>query len=133
MAALDTNVLVRLLVEDDAAQLAAARKLIRRCLNAGEALFIPITVALELEWVLRSSFGFDKVAVVATLSKLLSTLELVFESERSLELALMLYRDGPADFSDCLHAALACTASESPLWTFDKAAAKVAGAKLLAR
>ena len=133
MAALDTNVLVRLLVEDDAAQLAAARKLIRQCLNAGEALFIPITVALELEWVLRSSFGFDKVAVVATLSKLLSTLELVFESERSLELALMLYRDGPADFSDCLHTALASTASESPLWTFDKAAAKVAGAKLLAR
>ena len=133
MAALDTNVLVRLLVEDDAAQLAAARKLIRRCLNAGVALFIPITVALELEWVLRSSFGFDKVAVVATLSKLLSTLELVFESERSLELALMLYRDGPAGFSDCLHTALVNTAGESPLWTFDKAAAKVAGARLLTR
>ena len=92
MAALDTNVLVRLLVEDDAAQLAAARKLIRQCVSAGEALFVPITVALELEWVLRSSFGFDKVAVVATLSKLLSTFELAFESERSLELALMLYR-----------------------------------------
>ena len=133
MAALDTNVLVRLLVEDDAAQLAAARKLIRQCVSAGEALFVPITVALELEWVLRSSFGFDKVAVVATLSKLLSTFELAFESERSLELALMLYRDGPADFSDCLHTALASTAGESPLWTFDKAAAKAAGAKLLTR
>ena len=133
MAALDTNVLVRLLVEDDAAQLAAARKLIRQCVNAGEVLFIPITVTLELEWVLRSSFGFDKAAVVATLSKLLSTLELVFESERSLELALMLYRDGPADFSDCLHTALASTAGEPPLWTFDTAAAKIAGAKLLAR
>ena len=133
MAALDTNVLVRLLVEADAAQLAAARKLIRQCVNAGQALFVPITVALELEWVLRSSFGFDKTAVVATLSKLLSTLELVFESERSLELALMLYRDGPADFSDCLHTAFASTAGESPLWTFDKAAAKAAGAKLLTR
>ena len=133
MAALDTNVLERVLVEADAAQLAAARKLIRQCVNAGQALFVPITVALELEWVLRSSFGFDKTAVVATLSKLLSTLELVFESERSLELALMLYRDGPADFSDCLHTALACTAGEPPLWTFDKAAAKIAGAKLLTR
>lgn len=133
MAALDTNVLVRLLVDDDAAQLAAARKLIGQCVSAGEALFIPITVALELEWVLRSSFGFDKAAVVATLAKLLSTLELVFESERSLELALMLYRDGPAGFSDCLHTALASTAGEAPLWTFDKAAAKIAGAKLLTR
>ena len=133
MAALDTNVLVRLLVEDDAAQLAAARKLVRQCVNAGQALFIPITVALELEWVLRSSFGFGKAAVVATLSKLLSTFELSFESERSLELALMLYRDGPADFSDCLHTALASSAGESPLWTFNKAAAKIAGAKLLTR
>ena len=133
MAALDTNVLVRLLVEDDAAQLAAARKLIRQCVSAGEALFVPITVALELEWVLRSSFGFGKAAVVATLSKLLSTFELSFESERSLELALMLYRDGPADFSDCLHTALASSAGESPLWTFNKAAAKIAGAKLLTR
>ena len=110
-----------------------ARKLVRQCLNAGEALFIPITVALELEWVLRSGFGFDKAAVVATLSRLLSTVELVFESERSLELALMRYRDGPAEFSDCVHLALASTADQSPLWTFDKAAAKVAGARLLTR
>jgi predicted nucleic acid-binding protein len=70
MAALDTNILVRFLVEDDAAQLAAARKLIRRCITAGEALFVPV--------------------------------------------------------------ALACAAGERPLWTFDKAAAKLDGARLLA-
>ena len=46
MAALDTNVLVRFLVEDDAAQLAVAKKLIRRCVAAGETLYIPVTVAL---------------------------------------------------------------------------------------
>ena len=72
MAALGTNVLVRPLVEDDTAQLAAARKLVRQCLNAGEALFIPITMTLELESVLRSSVGFDKAAAKVTGAKLLA-------------------------------------------------------------
>jgi predicted nucleic-acid-binding protein len=132
MAALDTNVLVRFLVEDDAAQLAAARKLIRQCVNAGETLFIPVTVALELEWVLRSGFGFEKPAVVQTLSQLLASVELSFESEGALEVALALYSQGAADFSDCLHAALASSAGQKPPWTFDKAASKVDGARLLA-
>ena len=132
MAALDTNVLVRFLVQDDAAQLAVARRLIRKAVNAGETLFVPITVALELEWVLRSNFGFGKPAVMQTLSLLLSSVELAFESEGALEVALALYGQGAADFSDCLHAALASSAGESPLWTFDKAASKVEGARLMA-
>lgn len=132
MAALDTNILVRFLVEDDAAQLAAARKLIRKCVRDGETLYVPVTVSLELEWVLRSGFGFGKDAVVATLSRLLAASELSFESEGALEVALVLYGQGAADYSDCLHVALASAAGERPLWTFDKAASKVDGARLLA-
>lgn len=132
MAALDTNILVRFLVEDDAAQLAAARRLIRKCLRDGETLYVPVTVSLELEWVLRSGFGFGKPAVVATLSRLLGASELSFESEGALEVALVLYGQGAADYSDCLHVALASAAGEQPLWTFDKAASKVDGARLLA-
>jgi predicted nucleic-acid-binding protein len=131
MAALDTNVLMRYLVEDDAAQLAAARRFIRKCVAEGQTLFIPVTVSLELEWVLRSNFGFGKDAVVQTLSDLLSSAELTFESERALEVALLLYKEGSADYSDCLHIALAVEAGERPLWTFDKVASKVDGARLL--
>ena len=131
MAALDTNILIRFLVEDDARQLAAAKRLIRRCVASGESLHIPITVALELEWVLRASFGFDRTAAVRTMSQLLSSVELSFESEGALESALILYGQGSADFSDCLHVALASAAGQQPLWTFDKAASKVAGARLL--
>lgn len=131
MAALDTNVLVRYLVQDDSAQLAAARKLIRKCVSEGQTLFVPVSVSLELEWVLRSNFGFTKGDVVETLSALLSAQELTFDSERALETALALYKKGQADYSDCVHIALAVQAGERPLWTFDKGASKVDGAQLL--
>ena len=60
MPALDTHVLVRYLVQDDPAQFAAAKRLIGRCLDEDLSLFVPVTVVLELEWVLRSNFGFAK-------------------------------------------------------------------------
>jgi predicted nucleic-acid-binding protein len=88
---------------------------------------------LELEWVLRSSFGFPKDDVLLSLSSLFSAAELTFESERALEVALHLFRDGSADFADCLHVALATQAGEQPLWTFDKGAAKASGARLLVK
>lgn len=131
MAAIDTNVLVRLLMQDDKAQLAAAQRLVRKCLQAEQDLFVPITVTLELEWVLRSRFGMDKDAVLNTFSQLLLTVELRFEATAGIEWAMRQYRDAAADFSDCLHAALALRAGEQPLWTFDRAAAKLAGAQLL--
>ena len=131
MPALDTNVLVRYIVQDDETQLAAARRLIRKSIDDGHALFVPITVALEIEWVLRSNFEYSKDRVMAILSNLLSAAELTFESERALEVALHLYRDSSADFADCLHIALASQARELPLWTFDKRAAKVSGAQAL--
>lgn len=133
MPALDTNVLVRYIVQDDAAQLAAANRLISRCVGEGLTLFVPVTVVLELEWVLRSSFEFAKDEVLLTLSSLFSAAELIFESERALEVALQLFRKGSADFADCLHVALAAQAGEQPLWTFDKGAAKISGAQLLSK
>jgi predicted nucleic-acid-binding protein len=66
-------------------------------------------------------------------SSLFSAAELTFESERALEVAQQLFRKGSADFADCLHVALATQAGEQPLWPFDKAAAKVSGAPLLAK
>ena len=133
MPALDTNVLVRYIVQDDAAQLAASKRLISRCVAEGSTLFVPVTVVLALEWVLRSGFAFGKDDVLTALSSLLSATELSFESERALEVALQLFRKGSADFADCLHVSLAAQAGEQPLWTFDKGAAKVSGAQLLTK
>jgi predicted nucleic-acid-binding protein len=133
MPALDTNALVRYVVQDDVAQLAAAKRLIRKCVSDGQTLFVPVTVTLEFEWVLRASFEYTKDEVMQVLSSLFSAAELTFESERALEVALQLYREGSADFADCLHVALAAQAGELPLWTFDKCAAKVNGAQAIGR
>lgn len=131
MAALDTSILVRLLVADDAEQLVRAQALIQEALEAEEPLFVPVSVFLELEWVLRSVYRLGKADLVATLSALLSTAELVVESEAGLEWALHQYENTPADFSDCLHVALAEAAGHRPLWTFDRKAARVEGAQML--
>ena len=56
MIALDTNVLVRLLVEDDAAQAARARRLVEACSEAGDVCLVSIPVLCELEWVLESVY-----------------------------------------------------------------------------
>ena len=93
---------------------------------------VPVTVALELEWVLRSRFGFGKEDILATFATLLSAAELGFESESALEHALLLFAEGAADFSDCVHVALAALYGEQPLWTFDKAAARIMGAARVA-
>ncbi|MDH4392676.1 MAG: twitching motility protein PilT [Aquabacterium sp.] len=100
MTALDTNVLVRYSVQGDSSQLAAAKRLIGRCVAEGSTLFVPVTVVLGLEWVLRSSFAFGKDDVLLTLSSLLWAAEPPFESERTLEVALQLFRKGSADFAD---------------------------------
>jgi predicted nucleic-acid-binding protein len=129
--ALDTNILVRLLVQDDEPQVELATKLLERHARRSEYLFVPVTVVLELEWVLRSRYKFKKGDIIEALSSLLTTLELAFESEPALEQALASYEDGTADFGEYLHLALAQQAQALPFWTLDAKASKAVGAKLL--
>lgn len=129
MAAIDTNVLVRLLVEDDPAQCAAARQLFEQARSRGEEIFVPLTVVLELEWVLRARYGFDKPTWLRTLAELLSAHDLHLQQEPALEVALSLFRDGVADFADALHLALVTQAVKTPWYTFDRRAARMIGAQ----
>lgn len=83
-ASLDTNVLVRLIVKDDVQQLAAARRVLAQYVKRAQTLFVPITVVLELEWVLRCRYKLGKPDVLNTFSSLLMTVELKFEAEDAL-------------------------------------------------
>jgi predicted nucleic-acid-binding protein len=128
---LDTNVLVRLLVADDVRQAEQAAAVVREAVEAGDPLFLPLTVVLELEWVLRSRHRFRKDVVLATLVKLLESREIEFQDEASLERALFFYRSRKADFAECLHLGCAVTHDRMPLVTFDCQAARLDGTKLL--
>jgi len=132
MAALETNVLVRWLTDDDAGQSTRVASLLKDKANNGERLFIPVTAMLELEWVLRSRYRFDKAVITSALDALLSVTELEFQTEPALEQALWLFKQaGAPDFADCLHVALVSQSGQGPLLTFDERASKLVGAELL--
>jgi len=129
--ALDTNVLVRWMVDDDARQAARVQKLFEEVRLQQSMLFVPSTVMLELEWVLRSRYDFDKQAVLVAFNALLETRELEFEDEPAVERALLFYRENSADFADCLHAGKCGSAGRAPMITFDDVAARLPCAELL--
>lgn len=130
MPALDTNVLVRWLVQDDEQQTEQVAVLFQQTLRQSDRLFVPVTVALELEWVLRSRYRFAKDAVILALDSLLGAMELDFQHEPAVEWALWHYRrPGAPDFADCVHTALAEHTGHGPLLTLDRRAAKLDGAR----
>lgn len=131
MPALDTNVLVRYLIADDKKQFEVAKKFIEETIP-GESLFIPLSVSVELEWVLRSLYELNKSMIIATFNRLLESREIEFHEESTIEIALSLYTDNNADFADCLHIACAQSQSRVPLVTFDRKASRVGGAEILA-
>lgn len=127
MIGIDTNVLVRFLVRDDEAQFERARKLIRREASGDEPVMVSQLVLLEAEWVLRSRYSLKKSAIVAVLSGLLDAADLRIEEEASVERALYVWKDSPAEFADCLISAryqtLGCRATAS----FDARALRLPG------
>jgi predicted nucleic-acid-binding protein len=131
MPGVDTNVLVRWLVGDDDRQTARAQRLFESARANQTTLFVPGTVMLELEWVLRSRYRFDKPTVLGTFGALLETQELEFQDEAALEQALHLYRQGTAEFADCVHTGMCAAAARTPLLTFDRSAARLPNVELL--
>ena len=130
MPALDTNILVRYLVADDTKQFQSAMTLIESA-DEEAPLFLPLSVVVELEWVLRSLYSFDKLIVITTFNQLLGTRELVFQDEDIVEVAISLYTENNIDFADCLHIATAHVHDYTPMITFDRKAARVIGAEML--
>lgn len=129
--AIDTNVLVRLLVRDDPSQQAMAQTVLSPFARQPQAVWVPVTVVLELEWVLRSRYRLPKSDFVRTLHALMTSIELDFQAEDAMEQALAYYEDGTADFADCLHLALAGQADALPFLTFDAKASRLEGARLI--
>jgi predicted nucleic-acid-binding protein len=127
MLGIDTNVLVRFLVRDDATQFDKTLKLIEREWRNAAPIVINQLVLLETEWVLRSRYELAKADIVAAFAGLLDAREFQIEDEPSLERALFVWRDSSAELADCLIAErnrqLGCSATA----TFDSRAVKLPG------
>ena len=126
MRAVDTDVLVRLLVRDDARQVKLAEAFID-----GNAWISQLVLA-ETMWVLESVYDRTPLQLAAALEILLEHETLTLQDADTVSAALQNFKRKPAlGFSDCLVLEIARKAGHTPLGTFDKGLAKLAGAQQL--
>ena len=130
MIGLDTNVLVRYIMQDDARQSPKATKLIES-LSVDVPGFVPIVAVVELVWVLSSSYDLSRAQVAQALELLLRTKEIVVDRADHVLKALRVFKASTADFADALIERTASSAGCAKTMTFDVGATKAAGMTLI--
>ena len=100
MIGLDTNILVRHLVQDDADQAATASRFIETHCSQASPGFVNRVVACELVWVLEAAYGYRRDLIAETIERLLRTIELEIEDAEAVWLSLNAYRNQGVDFAD---------------------------------
>jgi predicted nucleic-acid-binding protein len=123
--AVDTNVLARFYCDDPAdPEARRQRPAARRVVLESTALFVPLTVVLELEWVMRGFYELAPAPVCGVLEHLLGMAHVTVERWEAVKDAIDLHRAG-VDFADALH----CTTSSGceAFVSFDKQLARVGG------
>jgi len=121
MIALDTNVLVRYVVEDDAAQSAVAVAMIERAMERNEPLFVTQIVLCELVWVLAHAYRFSREEIVGVLHQLRRGAQITVEGSDEVRRAMEAYAGTRGDFADYLIAERAVANGCSAIATFDRA------------
>lgn len=126
MRAIDTNLLVRLLVRDDEKQTAAAERFI------AAGAWVSHLVLAETVWVLDSVYRRSPVQIARAVERLLGHATLAVQEPESVAAALERFRKRPAlQFSDCLILEIARKAGHQPLGTFERSLAKLEGVQRL--
>jgi len=118
MIAVDTNILVRIVVNDDPLQSARAGAFLRK----QDRIFVAKTVLLETEWVLRNGYGLRRHEVLPVLRRILAMGNAELEDEAAVMQAMQWYEEG-MDFADSLLVATA--GPDCKFATFDVALKKV--------
>jgi predicted nucleic-acid-binding protein len=130
MIGLDTNVLVRYIMQDDVKQSALANRLIDS-LTAESPGYVALVSVVEIAWVLGSAYDLDRAQLVQAFEGLLRTKEIVVENAETVWKAVRSFQSSNADFADCLIERAAAVAGCEKTITFDRAAAKGGGMTLL--
>lgn len=125
MIALDTNVLVRYIVQDDPAQAAAATRLIEtRCTSETPGLIATI-VLCELAWVLGRGYRYSRVQLAHVMRTILAAEELEVEAPEPTWRALRAFEADSCDFADALIGTLNRERGAESTFTFDRVTAAV--------
>lgn len=130
MIGLDTNVLVRYIMQDDPKQSQKATALIES-LTDDHPGFITVVSVLELYWVLTTCYDLTDSQVKQALDVLLRTRQIIVDRADQVLRALRVFETGKADFADCLIERTASSAGCEQTLTFDVNAAKYAGMTLI--
>lgn len=130
MIGLDTNVIVRYIMQDEPAQSRRATALMDR-LSDEQSGFISLVSVTELVWVLESAYGLARHQVADVLSKLISIDVLKIERHAVVAAAVRSFKDGKADFADCLIERSSAHAGCERTMTFDRSAARTANMVLI--
>ena len=131
MIGLDTNVLVRYIMQDDPRQSAKATRLVES-LTSEQPGFVPLVAVVELVWELSSSYGLTRGQLAEALELLLHSKEMVVDRADLVLQAQRRFAKGGADFADCLIERIAQAQGCQTTMTFDARAAKAAGMTLVA-
>ncbi|MFT5097913.1 MAG: putative nucleic-acid-binding protein [Planctomycetaceae bacterium] len=131
MIAIDTNVLVRYLVQDDLAQAKRATLFIESNCTDNEPCFIGQIVLCELAWVLESNYGQDRENIAHIIEELLQVGQLEVQQPEVVWRALHDYKNSNADFPDHLLARVNQSTGCDFTVTFDKKASKQPAFQLL--
>ena len=130
MIALDTNIVMRLLVRDDLSQAEAAERLISGFTPENRG-FICREVMMELIWVLERVYEHSKTDIGETVLELISSADLEIENHEAVTRCLYRYMRGGADFAGLMILAAADHRRATPLHTFDRKLARLEGATLI--
>ena len=130
MIALDTNVLVRYLAQDDARQAALATRLIEKTLNPSNRGFVSLVTLIETVWVMESRYSADTPTVAGILDDLVQAASLQVQDAQAVRAASRRYAQGGVDLDDRLIVSLAAD-RKAEVVTFDAKAAKRLGMQLL--
>ena len=124
MKALDTNVLVRFLVRDDALQAEAIYNIFKQAEANKEVFWIPLLVVLETIWVLESVYDIMRKEIIDTISELLLIPILKFENQSAIQHFIFSAREANIDLSDLLIAHSAKSSGCECVLTFNQKASK---------
>jgi len=119
--ALDTNVLVRFLVEDDPEQSRQAKALVQRAIAGNSPCFVSEVVVCEVVWVLGTSYQVGREEIARVLRQLLRARHLTFSDGERLSRALNAFDSGRGDFADYLIRETARETGCESVATFDRA------------